>query len=315
MSETSTQMVATVLPSLCASANPAAEFFGMAGPDARWLEHPLPRWYLAAPEPLRKRLRDSHRCSLFSLRMLAAEAFNPSIPPVSGQPIARVWMNCERDIVDTLAHIALMKGHIGEAAHAMLMDMLKPERAPRWGDFGVRYRQLHMLDTYAFSGSLLHGVLLVQQDRAHADNHPCLVYMPAEPEHPLREYPCLGRFVERLTAKLLDRCYQDYFRRFIRYDKSPEFFLRLNQRLAGTGSSDAESLIQVQATSAPPFEGLYEHRRDKLHEDALADREQSPAIRDTRGHVRSFWGAPHARTDHRQPEQDRAFAMGCPPAG
>ncbi|MFS2158093.1 dermonecrotic toxin domain-containing protein [Pseudomonas sp. Pseusp122] len=315
MSETSTQMVVASLPSLCTSAHPAARFFGMAGPDAQWLEQPLPEWYLAAPEPLRKRLRDSHRCSLFSLRMLASQAFNPSISTAPGQPIARACMNYERDIVDTLAHIALMKAHIGEAAHAMLMDMLKPERTPRWDEHGVRYRQLRMLDTYAFSGSLLHGVLLVQQDRVDADNQACLVYMPGEPEHPLREYPCLGRFVERLAAKLLDRRYQVYFQRFIRDDQSPEFFVRLNERLSGAGSSDVESLIQVHATSTPPFEGLYEHRRHKLHEDAPGDREQSPAIRDTRGHVRSFWGAPHARTDHRQPEQDCAFAMGCPPAG
>lgn len=211
----------------------------------------------------------SHTLDLGSLYQAHLDSvFKPS-PNEQTQKVASAFMDCERDAVDMLAHFAMIKAHITSGAYAALLDMVKPEGTPRWGGHAVRYRQLHMLDTYAFPGSLLYGALLIQQDIDAADAGPCLVYMPAEPDHPIKEYASFARFSEALTLKLRNHEYQRYFRRFVRLDKSFLFFKKLNERLAASDdASSVELYLQTRITSKPPFEVLYEHLQSKTYDDS-----------------------------------------------
>jgi hypothetical protein len=212
--------------------------------------------------------------------------FKPVTP--AGQPqgsaaqaVATAFMNSERDAIEVLAHIARMKGHISVDIHDMLLEMVKPHGNPRWFSTAVRYRQLHMLDTYAFSGSSLSGMLLIEPDLP-GDDLPCVVYMPGEPETPLKEYASFTAFTNALRRRLLDRQYQQYFQRFVSLEQSHLFFSKLNQRLTplrpvqgdSSGAQQpvfddkAELYLQKREIDKPVFEFLYDQLLTKTYNDS-----------------------------------------------
>ncbi|MDU8500453.1 DUF6543 domain-containing protein [Pseudomonas syringae] len=190
----------------------------------------------------------------------------------AAKAVAAVFIDGERDAVEVLAHIAMMKGDVSEAAYRMLLSIVKPDVHPQWEGRGLRYCQLHMLDTYAFSGCLLHGALLIQQDVADPDSGPCLVYMPSEPSHPLKQFASLRAFHDSLVAALDNDSYRRYFSRFVSLEQSPEFFAKLNSRLypaqEHTLDVNADLVLQARPFSKPPFELLYDHLLAKTYGDS-----------------------------------------------
>ncbi|KPC32900.1 Leucine rich repeat domain-containing protein [Pseudomonas syringae pv. cilantro] len=199
--------------------------------------------------------------------------FKPSTPDAA-KAVAAAFIGCERDAVEVLAHTAMMKGDITEAAYQMLLNMVKPADPRRWDGKGLRYCQLHMLDTYAFSGCLLHGALLIQQNLPDPDSGPCVVYLPSEPSHPIKQYASLQALNASLVQALDSEGYRRYFSRFISLSQSPEFFSRLKSRLypapAHTLDVNADLLLQTQPFSKPPCELLYEHLLAKTYGDSRA---------------------------------------------
>ncbi|HEX8596632.1 MAG TPA: NEL-type E3 ubiquitin ligase domain-containing protein [Pseudomonas sp.] len=196
--------------------------------------------------------------------------------------VAQAFMDSERDAVEVLAHIARMKGHLSQTGHEMLLEVVKPDGAVQWNGKPVRYRQLHMLDTYAFAGSCLFGALLIEPDEAGEDL-PCVVYMPGEPDTPIKEYACFTDFSDGLRGKLFDTDYQAYFRRFVSARQSARFFRKIEERLKPLRplGGDSSSSVQVRTSDAnaqlylekrpmdkPPFELLHEHLVTKTYDDS-----------------------------------------------
>ncbi|AHG39886.1 hypothetical protein N018_06360 [Pseudomonas syringae CC1557] len=199
--------------------------------------------------------------------------FKPASPDAA-KAVASAFIDSERDAVEVLAHLALMKGDITDAAYQMLLNAVKSAVQPKWDGKGLRYCQLHMLDTYAFSGCLLHGALLIQQDVPDPDSGPCLVYMPSEPSHPIKQYASIRAFNASLVQAFDSDTYRHYFSRFISLSQSPEFFTRLESRLYPaknrTLDVNADLVLKAQSFSEPPFELLYEHLLSKTYGDSRA---------------------------------------------
>jgi hypothetical protein len=199
----------------------------------------------------------------------------------AAQAVATAFMNSERDAVEVMIHIARMKHDITPLTRLMLLEMIKPDGRPRWDGGPVRYRQLHMLDTYAFPGSLLYGALLIEPDQP-GDDLPCVVYMPGDPVAPIKLYESFTQFTDELRRKLLDMKYQQYFQRFVSLEHSHLFFAKLNERLTPTRpvSGDetglhapkfderAELYLEKREVDKPPFELLYDHLLTKTYADS-----------------------------------------------
>lgn len=210
--------------------------------------------------------------------------FKPASPAGQAEAVASAFMNSERAALEVLAHIAMMKKHLSAEAYQMLLQMLKADGEPRWDGQPVRYRQLHMLGDRTFAGSILYGALLIELDIPDVENGPCVVYMPAEPEHPLKEYPSTMALLVVLRRKLVDKDYQQYFRRFVSLRDAHAFFTRLNERLTPLTRTEGSSLLkplyeyrfnpaadlalEAQGIGTPPFDMLYEHLRGKTCDDA-----------------------------------------------
>ncbi|SDX07512.1 C-terminal novel E3 ligase, LRR-interacting [Pseudomonas syringae] len=199
--------------------------------------------------------------------------FKPS-PADAAKTVAAAFIDSERDAFEVIAHIAMMKGDITDAAYQVLLNTVKPTDPLRWDGNRLRYCQLHMLDTYAFSGCLLHGALLIQQDIPDPDSGPCIVYLPSEPFHPLKQYASLRAFNASLVEALGSDSYRRYFSRFVSLSQSPGFFASLKSRLyPGQQPAldvNADLLLQAQPFSKPPFELLYEHLLTKTYADSRA---------------------------------------------
>lgn len=194
--------------------------------------------------------------------------------------VANAFMNSERDAIEVLAHIARMKDDIGDQVYPMLLEMVLPNGNPRWHGTAVRYRQLHMLDTYAFSGSNLSGALLIEPD-LQDDDLPCVVYMPGEPISPVKEYESFTAFVDELRDRLASSRYQHYFQRFVSLEQSHVFFAKLNERLkiklapfteriwpVYVYDRTAELYLQKREIEKPVFEFFYEQLVTKIYEDS-----------------------------------------------
>uniref|UniRef100_UPI003CEB49E2 dermonecrotic toxin domain-containing protein n=1 Tax=unclassified Pseudomonas TaxID=196821 RepID=UPI003CEB49E2 len=192
-------------------------------------------------------------------------------PGSAAQAVASAFMTSERDAFEVLAHTARMKYHLTADAYNLLLEVVKPDGNPCWHGSPARYRQLHMLDTFAFPGSTLYGALLIEPDLP-GDDLPCVVYLPGDPETPLKEYASFTAFTNELRGKLLYQQYQEYFQRFVSLEQSHLFFRKLNERLipmrpvpgdeglsAPMFDANAELFLEKRAIDKPPFEALYEH--------------------------------------------------------
>lgn len=214
------------------------------------------------------------------------------LPPTpAGQPqgsaelaVAKAFMDGERNVLEILAHIAMMKKAVSASAYGMLLQLTRPNGDPRWDGHPVRYRQLHMLKVPEFEGSVLYGALLIELDIPDVENGPCVLYLPTEPESPLKEYPSLMAVLVMLRRKLATPVYQQYFRRFVSLRNSAGFFARLDERLMPLGrvpgepflstrrerrfNPAADLVLEAQDVGMPPFEMLFEHLKSKTYDDS-----------------------------------------------
>lgn len=195
--------------------------------------------------------------------------------------VAGKFQSSEKDSVQVLAHIALMKNHISPIVYEMLLALTTAGSTPMWGARPIRQYGLQMLDAIGETGSLLSGALLIEPDETDQSAMPCLVYMPGEPDHPLKEYVSFDAFTDTLRRKLATKDYQSYFRCFISVSDSPRFFKRLNERLTTAHLIDlnplastllfnnqADLALEKVATSGAPFQMLYEHLLQRTYGDS-----------------------------------------------
>lgn len=198
--------------------------------------------------------------------------------------VAAKFQRSEQDNVQVLAHIALMKNHISAPAYKMLLALTTQGSEPTWSGDPIRHGWLRLLDSVGEHGNTLYGALLIEPDKDDAASLPCVVYMPQEPEHPLKEYVSFKAFTDTLRRKLSTSTYQNYFQRFISLRESQRFFQRLNERLMPLRPIDgnplsaglrkrqfdaqAELSLEKFAYSPAPFQMLYEHLLVKTYEDS-----------------------------------------------
>ncbi|MHC8357971.1 dermonecrotic toxin domain-containing protein [Pseudomonas sp. LB3P81] len=81
--------------------------------------------------------------------------------------------------------------------------------------------------------SLLTGIVVFAPDLERSRQAtPILVYIPDDPEHPLKHYPDSLTFIKDLTRKLRSPAYQAFFSRFVDHQERGHFFADLSRRLS-----------------------------------------------------------------------------------
>jgi|GEM_PF-942985 len=136
-----------------------------------------------------------------------------------------------RDGLDVEAVVARIKGNVLEPAYRMLLQITRPQQINQpvqWSGETVRYCQLGLLHTPLKSGHALLGPVLIEPVTGKG---PCLVYLPGDPDIPLKQYDSLQHFAQVLREKLRSRAYRNDFARFIGQASRARFLQRLDDTL------------------------------------------------------------------------------------
>lgn len=141
-----------------------------------------------------------------------------------------------RAALDSAAHMALAKKHIAEDAYELIQSMVTGTPGLLMLDAKpIEFYTLELLDTR------LAGILIITSQMADWRGGRMLVYVPHDPEHPLKEYASSLDFVIELTRQLRDKTptpgsphlsYQQFFSQFVPHQQRGRFFNQLNNMLS-----------------------------------------------------------------------------------
>lgn len=141
----------------------------------------------------------------------------------------------EKAAFKAAAQLAVLTGDIDAEASDLVLKMLDGQRNLTRKGRVMHFAELSILD------SLLNGIVLItpRPEQRIRDVTPVIVYVPQDPEHPLKEYPSTIAFMNELTRQLRDNkvisstgmTYQQYFSRFVDQSDRGHFFGGLQQRL------------------------------------------------------------------------------------
>ena len=127
-------------------------------------------------------------------------------------------------------------------------------------------------------GSTLVGPLLIGPDRKNSDKvERLLVYIPNDPQQPLKEYASSADFMNELRTRLHSASYRRFFSRFVPQREQGIFFQRFNALYQPTGSgAAADFALQPNPVKLPLDEvaitgNLWEQLRQAHVNKILAD--------------------------------------------
>lgn len=165
---------------------------------------------------------------------------------------------------NVLAHLARLCGHIQEDSYRMLLQ-IGAEQAPVWSGAGVRYHWLRMFASADVRPVSLYGVQLIE----HAGSGRCIVFMPGEPEHPLKEYSSFAEFAQALYGKLKQADYAAFVAGLVGERDRGRFLQQLSLRLAGSADGwTKHANLEKKLFVGNLFELQHTDRLAKLYDDA-----------------------------------------------
>ncbi|WP_300627057.1 DUF6543 domain-containing protein [Pseudomonas sp.] len=141
----------------------------------------------------------------------------------------------QKAALNSAAHLALINHHIAADAYAFIQRLLRDAPGLRLGGLTLQLHTLDILETR------LMGVLVIApQDALPFGDGRVLVYIPDDPEHPLKEYPAFGAFATEFAQRLratadpddtVPGSYPQFISQFIAHDQRGRFLAVLKQRL------------------------------------------------------------------------------------
>ena len=131
-----------------------------------------------------------------------------------------------KDQFDVDRHMAYLRGHISFDICQMLASVRDRASSIKLGNNTLGYQSLEML------GVTLRGPMFIGPISEHADDdYRCVIYMPGDPDHPLKEYVSFQKFEIELSWRLRDPEFRSFFLRFISMEDRPMFLTGLDVRL------------------------------------------------------------------------------------
>lgn len=162
----------------------------------------------------------------------------------------------QKDAFRAAILLARMKGDIGLHSHASLLHLLDGGTKPALGAPVLQCHQLQVMKAE------LTGILLLAGDLERASRvEPVLVYIPDDPQHPIKEYPSTAAFRAELASRLRSADYQRFFARFVAHEQRGYFFAALNDPLT-------VMKWDSRTVHGDPWTWLYQQKLNKILNDA-----------------------------------------------
>ncbi|WP_277761914.1 NEL-type E3 ubiquitin ligase domain-containing protein [Pseudomonas sp. A34-9] len=180
---------------------------------------------------------------------------------------------CARDQFEVDRHIAYMREYIGADVYLMLQSVKDSQPSIKLGKNTLGYQNLQML------GVTLRGPMFIGPVSEAADeDYRCVIYIPQDPDHPLKEYSSFSAFELELSNRLRNAEFRSFFMRFISLEDRATFLTGLNWRLLNVKPSQFPyASLVVPLTGVDPegdakldlFLAIFRHRAAQVRADSL----------------------------------------------
>ncbi|MBV4491087.1 hypothetical protein HU760_010835 [Pseudomonas sp. RD9SR1] len=144
--------------------------------------------------------------------------------------IEQQWIDASQQALKTEAMIAYLKSLLTLKGRDALVQLCDNESTPRYGEHKLRCWRFSLL------GIPIHGVLLLGPDEADQTN-PCMLYIPQDAQHPLREFASLQKAGAHIRQRLLQTTFRQHLISFADKDHQVEFSRKLEHALFEQGTS------------------------------------------------------------------------------
>ena len=183
--------------------------------------------------------------------------------------IEQLWIDASRQALKTEATIAYLKGLVTLKGRDALVALCSNENPPQYGG--------HKLHCWRFSlfGIPIHDVLLIGPDEADQSN-PCMLYIPQDTQHPVREFTSLREAGAHVRQRLLQTSFRHHLISFAYKDSQVELASKLENALfeqnAPTRKPRKKPVLHFNRTSLPHpvWQVLYKDHKRRLKADARA---------------------------------------------
>lgn len=136
------------------------------------------------------------------------------------------YVACAKDQFEVARHIAMMKKHISTDAYQMLKSVSDASPSIKLGKNTLGFQRLEMF------GVKLNGPMFIGPVSESAnEDYRCVVYLPDDPSHPLKEYPSFTRCEVELSNRLKTPEFRNFFLRFIALEDRERFLKGLDSKL------------------------------------------------------------------------------------
>jgi Leucine-rich repeat (LRR) protein len=172
----------------------------------------------------------------------------------SGEPVAEAFLSrrfigCQKDALKSAAYIALVKQDIDLNDYKIILAVIAGERNVMNGDTPVWFWEPVVM------GRILTGCLAFSTTKKYTSGiKEIILYIPHDPEHPLKKYGEGDSVDAELTRQLLapdasathtdgrPTPYQRFLSQFLDYKDRPYFFNRFTQKAAGVAADPLVAL-------------------------------------------------------------------------
>ncbi|WP_339487689.1 dermonecrotic toxin domain-containing protein [Pseudomonas sp. RL_5y_Pfl2_70] len=177
-----------------------------------------------------------------------------------------------KDQFDVDRHIARLRGHISLEVFQMLESVRDKASLIKLGNNALGYQNLEML------GVTLRGPMFIGPVSEHADDdYRCVIYIPGDPVHPLKEYVSFQNFEFELSGRLRNPEFRNFFLRFISMKDRSLFLTGLDLRLLKARSGQLPVSATYLHLTGIDLEGdakqdlflaIFQHRAAQVRADA-----------------------------------------------
>ena len=148
----------------------------------------------------------------------------------------------DREQLTLSLQVAELQSAVSPSARSMLEQLLVDPAAATLDGRPVTLGALKVF------GSVLVGPLLIGPQRLRSDRvERLVVYLPNDPQQPLKEYVSSAAFMADLRSRLHSASYRQFFSQFVPVREQGEFFRRFNRLYQPAGQADAARDYPLQA--------------------------------------------------------------------
>ncbi|MDI3271363.1 DUF6543 domain-containing protein [Pseudomonas sp. AL03] len=147
--------------------------------------------------------------------------------PVAGAVVKSKVIKTQKAALQTALHLAHIRKDLPIDAYRSILGIAQDCAGTRLDGQPMECHYLTMMS------SLLTGIVIFSPRlECSRQARRIIVYIPDDPQHPLKQYPDAQAFLTELTRKLRSPAYQAFFSRFVGHQERAYFFADLDRRLS-----------------------------------------------------------------------------------